>query len=90
VALTSAVLTIGSFAVAAAEAGEPLPAQLRQSIAELQAALATAAAGGALSPEHALPASISNAAVIASLTARCTALTGHAADADAGASGRQP
>jgi uncharacterized membrane protein YgaE (UPF0421/DUF939 family) len=90
VALTSAVLTIGSFAVAAAEAGEPLPAQLRQSIAELQAALATAAAGGALSPEHALPASISNAAVIASLTARCTALTGHAADADAGASGKQP
>jgi hypothetical protein len=110
VALTSAVLTIGSLAVAAAEAGEPLPAELRESIAELRAALATAADGGgpsapsqaaaagaagtawngvraAASAEHALPASISNAAVIASLAARCATLTGRAADGrpDAGA-----
>ena len=144
VALTSAVLTIGSLAVAAAEAGEPLPAELRESIAELRAALATAAAGGdpsaptppptatagppatasppaaasraatagppattgaaaaaatagtagtawaavraAASAEHALPASISNAAVIASLAARCATLTGRAADTGADAS----
>jgi uncharacterized membrane protein YgaE (UPF0421/DUF939 family) len=99
VALASAVLTIGSLAVAAAEAGEPLPAELRESIAGLRAALATAAEGGdpsapspavagtawagvraAASAEHALPASISNAAVIASLAARCATLTGRAAD----------
>jgi uncharacterized membrane protein YgaE (UPF0421/DUF939 family) len=113
VALTSAVLTIGSLAVAAAEAGEPLPAELRESIAELRAALATAADGGdpsapsqaaaagaagaagtawngvraAASAEHALPASTSNAAVIASLAARCATLAGRAADGrpDAGA-----
>ncbi len=107
VTLTSAVLTIGSLAVAALEDGEPLPAQLRESIAALRAALATAAEGGvpggpgpaatagaaaaavaaagaAAGAEHALPASISNAAVIASLAARCAALTGRAADPEAG------
>ena len=134
VALTSAVLTIGSLAVAAAEAGEPLPAELRESIAELRATLATAAKGGdptagpaataypaatagpaatatpaptagaaaaaasawagaraAARAEQALPASISNAAVIASLAARCATLTGRAADvrADAGADAEQ-
>jgi len=78
VALTSAVLTLGSLAVAAAEAGQPLPAELRESIAALRAALATAAEGG--DPGHGLPASISNAAVIASLAARCAALTGRAAN----------
>jgi len=83
VALTSAVLTLGSLAVAAAEAGEALPAELRESIAALRAALATAAAGG--DPAHALPPSISNAAVIASLAARCATLTGRAADAGADA-----
>jgi uncharacterized membrane protein YgaE (UPF0421/DUF939 family) len=113
VALTSAVLTIGSLAVAAVEAGEPLPAELRESIAALRVTLATAAEGGspdspdspggpgpaasagaaaagvaaraAASAEHALPASISHAAVIASLAARCAALTGRAADAGADA-----
>ncbi len=85
VALTSAVLTLGSLAVAAFEAGEPLPAELRGSIGALRAALAAAAEGGALGAEHALPASISNAAVIASLTARCATLTGRAADAGTGA-----
>ena len=87
VTLTSAVLTIGSLAAAAVEAGEPLPAELRESIAELRAALATAAEGGvpAAGAERALPASISNAAVIASLAARCAALTGRAADAGASA-----
>ena len=121
VTLASAVLTIGSLAVAAFEAGEPLPAELRESIAALRATLATAAEGGvpggptptptatasptptaspaataraataaagaagaAAGAEHALPASISNAAVIASLAARCAALTGRAADAGAG------
>jgi uncharacterized membrane protein YgaE (UPF0421/DUF939 family) len=84
VALTSAVLTIGSFAVAAAEVGQPLPAELRESIAALRVALATAAEGGNLSPKQALPASISNAAVVASLAARCAALTGRAADPGAG------
>jgi uncharacterized membrane protein YgaE (UPF0421/DUF939 family) len=84
VALTSAVLTIGGLAVAAFEVGEPLPAELRESIAALRAALATAAAGGDLGPERALPASVSNAAVIASLAARCAALTGHAADRGSG------
>jgi uncharacterized membrane protein YgaE (UPF0421/DUF939 family) len=121
VALASAVLTIGSLVVAACEAGEPLPAELRESIAALRAALATAAEGGspdspdspgspgspagpgpaaaaaaaatagaaaraAASAEHGLPAAISHAAVIASLAARCAALTGRAADpgADAG------
>ena len=97
VALGSAVLTIGSLTVAAAEAGEPLPAELRESIAALRAALATAAEGcdpggpspaaaagaaaRAASAEHAFPASISHAAVIASLAARCATLTGRAADA---------
>jgi hypothetical protein len=37
----------------------------------------------AASAEHALPASISNAAMIASLAARCATLTGRAADARA-------
>jgi hypothetical protein len=75
VALTSAVLTIGSLAVAAFEAGEPLPAELREPIADLRAALATAAEGGSgPSPERAHPASISNGAVIASLAARCAGL----------------
>jgi uncharacterized membrane protein YgaE (UPF0421/DUF939 family) len=103
VALASAVLTIGSLTVAAAEAGEPPPAELRESIAALRAALATAAEGcdpggpspaaaadaaaaagaaaRAASAEHAFPASISHAAVIASLAARCATLTGRAADA---------
>ena len=111
VTLASGVLTIGSLAVAAFEAGEPLSAELRESIAALRAALATAAEGGvpagptptataiattaaeaaaaaaavaAAGAEHALPASISNAAVIASLAARCAALTGRAADPEAG------
>lgn len=116
VTLASAVLTIGSLAVAAFEDGEPLPAELRETIAALRGALATAAEGGVpggpgptapggLSPtatagaaaaavtaagaaagaEHAIPASISNAAVVASLAARCAALTGRAAGAAAGA-----
>jgi uncharacterized membrane protein YgaE (UPF0421/DUF939 family) len=123
VTLASAVLTIGSLAVAAFEDGEPLPAELRETIAALRVALATAAEGGvpggpspaapggpgptaaagpgptatagaaaaavaaagaAAGAEHALPASISNAAVIASLAARCAALTGRAADAGVG------
>ncbi|HEY1821438.1 MAG TPA: FUSC family protein [Trebonia sp.] len=101
VALTSTVLTIGSLAVAAAEAGEPLPAELRESIAALRAALATAAAGSAASAATPDPggspsaaaataattASTSNAAVIASLAASCAALAGRAAGpgADPGA-----
>jgi len=89
VALTSAVLTIGSLTMAAFEAGEPLPAELRESIADLRAALATAAEGGGPSPQQALPATISSAAVIASLAARCATLTGRAADAGAGDRQRQ-
>jgi uncharacterized membrane protein YgaE (UPF0421/DUF939 family) len=113
VTLASAVLTIGSLAVAAFEDGEPLPSELRETIAALRVALATAAEGGvpgasspaatasptatagaaaaaaaaagaAVGAERALPASISNAAVIASLAARCAAVTGHAANAGAG------
>jgi uncharacterized membrane protein YgaE (UPF0421/DUF939 family) len=126
VALTSAVLTIGGLAVAAVEAGEPVPAELRGSIAALRVTLAVAAEGGipgdpggpspaattaaagtagtaaaagtagaaaaagaaaraAARGEHALPASISHASMIATLAARCAALTGRAADAGADA-----
>jgi uncharacterized membrane protein YgaE (UPF0421/DUF939 family) len=104
VALASAVLTIGSLVVAAVDAGERLPAELRESIAALRVAMATAAEGGcpggpspaaaagaaarAASAEHAFPASISHAAVIASLAARCATLTGRAADAGADAEQR--
>jgi uncharacterized membrane protein YgaE (UPF0421/DUF939 family) len=113
VALASAVLTIGSLAVAAVDAGERLPAELRESIAALRVAMATAAEGGcpggpspaaaagaataaaaagaaarAASAEHAFPASISHAAVIASLAARCATLTDRAADAGADAEQR--
>lgn len=84
VTLTSAVLTIGSLAVAAQEAGEPLPAELRESIAALRVALATAAEGGPAGAEQPLPASPSNAAVIASLAAQCAALARRAADPVAG------
>jgi uncharacterized membrane protein YgaE (UPF0421/DUF939 family) len=80
VALTSAILTLGGLIVAAVEAGQSLPAELRDSITVLRAALATAAADGDLGAERALPASASNAAVIASLAERCAALTGHAAN----------
>jgi uncharacterized membrane protein YgaE (UPF0421/DUF939 family) len=111
VALASAVLTIGSLVVAAVDAGERLPAELRESIEALRVAMATAAEGGApggpspaaaaagaaavagaaaraASAEHAFPASISHAAVIASLAARCATLTGRAADAGADAEQR--
>jgi uncharacterized membrane protein YgaE (UPF0421/DUF939 family) len=93
VALTSTVLTIGSLTVAAAEAGEPLPAELRESIGTLRAALAAAAAGSAASADipaasgspsaaaatAATTASTGSAAVIALLAASCAALTDRAA-----------
>jgi hypothetical protein len=93
VALTSTVLTIGSLTVAAAEAGEPLPAELRESIGTLRAALAAAAAGSPASADipaasgspsaaaatAATTASTGSAAVIALLAASCAALTDRAA-----------
>jgi uncharacterized membrane protein YgaE (UPF0421/DUF939 family) len=101
-ALAGAVLTIGSLAVAAFDAGETLPAELRESITALRVAMTTAAEGGgpgpaasagaaaraAVSAEHALPASISHAAVIASIAAECVRLMSRAADAGADAEQR--
>jgi Fusaric acid resistance protein-like len=102
VTLSSAVLTIGSLAVAAFDAGETLPAGLSGSITELRVAMATAAEGGgpapaaaaetaakaAVSGEHAQPAPISHAALIASIAARSVRLMERAADAGADADQR--
>jgi uncharacterized membrane protein YgaE (UPF0421/DUF939 family) len=82
--MASAVLALGSLA-AAADAGEPLPADLTDSIRRLAAALAAAAEqGGASAAEAAaqaaqavrsaerlLPASVTQEAVIASMAAFC-------------------
>ena len=74
VTLASAVLTIGSLAVAAFEDGEPLPAELRETIAALRVALATAAEGGvpgAPSPAAAAsPTATAGAAAAAATAAR--------------------
>jgi uncharacterized membrane protein YgaE (UPF0421/DUF939 family) len=92
-AVASAVLALGSLTVAAIDAGEPLPADLRESIGQLSEALAAAAEkGGAGAAEAAqaatravrsagrlLPASVSHVPVIASIAARCGRLVLQAA-----------
>lgn len=101
VALSSAVLTIGSLAVAAFEAGEAFPAELSGSITALRMAMATAAESGArvadsaeaaaraaVSAEQAQPATISHAEVIASIAARSVRLMKRAADPGADADQR--
>jgi uncharacterized membrane protein YgaE (UPF0421/DUF939 family) len=92
--LAIAVLALGSLTVTAVDTGEPLPAELKESIGALWAALAaiverggagaaeasTAAARAAISAERVLPASITHAAVIASSAAKCAGLMRRAAD----------
>jgi uncharacterized membrane protein YgaE (UPF0421/DUF939 family) len=92
-AVASAVLTLGSLTVAAIDAGEPLPADLKESMREISAALTAAAeSGGAAAAESAaaatravrraerlLPASVTHVVVIASTVARCGRLVLHTA-----------
>jgi uncharacterized membrane protein YgaE (UPF0421/DUF939 family) len=84
VALSGAVLTMGSLAVAAIEDGEPLPAELRESIAALQVGLAAAAEGRSPGPgpaEATGVASMTHAAAIASVAAKSAGLIHRAAEA---------
>ncbi len=89
--MAGAVLTLGGLTAAAIDAGEPFPADLKDSISELSASLAAAAerdeagadkaaaevARAVRSAERLLPAPVTHAPVMASMTTICGCLVLH-------------